>query len=285
MIAKQTLQETDKFLSYLIYGICIEILVFGLCQVWLTYIPTPNALFIEHVYLYSLYLIYKIPSLSTDRPHVSIQNIIAHLQSKLFQSVPHLQAPKYLLSILLLYHFPAALGLFITYIILSLSYGIDQTETLLNIPMIGLSSFWCILNATPSPWTIPLSMATAAVTFTAIFSNIDQLDVDHFTEQLKQAWDNFSGALADNSTIEQTIVLSFTLLHLSMPFIRAIPIINRLYAILYAPPVLFTQMGITTFLLGQKCEVFLSVNQEDLDQAYTDAKTTFTTSVLNNNIN
>ena len=254
-----TTQKVDLIAAQLIYGIVIQIIIFYICSIWLTYLPATPIYFLYHTYLFSLYLAYKLPTLHEDKKDLSAirERIIELLENftKLLPLSNQLDSIKYLAIVAALFHMPALFGIALTYIILSQNYGPQQGESLLNISLIVLCSLLSI--SISSSITLPLAIILCPAIFILMFSDASLFKPKEWTKNLTQAKDTFYEKFEAGSATDK-IVLCMIAISLLMPSIQATPFICILYPILSSTPLTLFKFILTTLLVGERSHQFLS---------------------------
>lgn|GEM_PF-5472532 len=272
---ESTVGYADKISAHFVYSIVVQIILFYICNIWLNYLPSANLFFLSHTYLFGLYLAYKLPKLiSTPQPE-SLKSIILHIKSHLEQYVGYIKIKgiEYLLIIFAFYHMPALLSLTMTYIILSQSYGHEQTESILHIPLLILCSMFSLAEA--SYWGFPFIFLLAPCIITLMFSEFSILKPSEFITELQSSKLKIY-QLAKSAEPTDCIILSIILLSLFTPMMQLIPF-WYLYPVLSSTPITGLKVTIAAYILGERCEFFASDSIEPgkFDQLVGEVKTQF----------
>lgn len=277
-----TTQKVDLLAAQLIYGVVIQVIIFYICSIWLTYLPATPLYFLHHTYLFSLYLAYKLPTLYENKEDLSI--IIQRIKklvenfTKLLPWNNEINSIKYLAIVAALFHMPALFGITLTYIILSQNYGYEQVESLLNISLIVL----CSLLSIASSILLPLAVILSPIIFTLMFSDASLLKSKEWAKYFTEAKDTFYEKFETGSATDK-IVLFMIAISLLMPSIQAIPFICILYPRLSSPALILFKFMLSTLLVGERSHQFLSpaVESENIDHLFQYAKNNAIPAIFN----
>ena len=274
---QQTLliQICDQITAHFIYGLVIQMLLYSVCSIWLSYLPLTFLQIISTTHIFALYLAYTLshtPREPSERAELAdvIKDIKTYITSF---SIPILEksadqknnaayALKYLIALTCLYHIPAIIGIAAGYLVLCLSHGKEQAKPFLNIELLAYSSIYAFTSQINHPAIKLAQIVVSLVLLCKIYNPLapKQETKLSYLNQLKalitNGAENLKASINSAADSKEKAIHILLATAIIMPIVQFLPLFSPIANICYSAFGILTQSLISTVLLGEKLERF-----------------------------